>query len=1138
MYTEHESGDYSSGDDEEIKIGSVSVPAWQFSIYHKEAARYLVELDVELISTKKSGVKKNILRVIHTLAGISNTLGIEQTAVLGYAIEAWLTSLSENNGALTVSEKDLLDMSCIALSEMVQLTRNKEDVLDRKLEIVAILRAVSEETLERRLADYISDTALDDVELNEKWVQRELDTIDSELHSNAPDDAVDSWLVDLEALVENIDAAVRASDISTDVSEEPVCTDVSILETGVSLYYEPDKINAETELPGNDSVQSLLNALDVSLLDVDGQDMMAALFDDLDAITDDNHGIDEGATLSLVQDVLLDQASLSNPIVNVNTFVESTIVSSLNVDPVTSASILPIKIDIVAVLLKKESASQKIGTGKYDAYVLELIPGDTVYDNVEPDIRDIFIEEAIDIFEGMPRVIEAWSDSDGMDPTFETEVKRALHTLKGSSRMAGYFRFGAVVHNIETVVETSHAVLPKKDIPYLVQAVFDALTQELTHIQDPSKPAGFPGVVDFDVAIDNKLEKVIDPLVYGVDAINLPPRVQRNGGGEDASLNAVLRVPTEKIDMLSGQMSRSGTLILRLTTSVGRLDSQISEISSNMVRLRKLLSEVEVQAESQMRSRLDDIRGAATGFDPLRFDRFTRLQELTRMTAEAIYDIENSQQELASGVANIHEALAEQTAITDDMHYAVMSVRTVPLNSLARRLEQVVRLACRDTGKEADLRLDSTVEVDSGVLNKIVTALEHLLRNALAHGIEMPDVRLARGKIERGCVLLKVRPRGNDIVFTLSDDGAGINRAVIEKKARQKGIISASETITQEKANRLIFDAGFSTEDSVSEISGRGIGMDVVASEISALGGRINIESADGKGATFELLVPSYMSVISIVPVIASGVCYAIPSALVRDVVVVRGPVLVEAYENKTILIDDVKYPFYGLSEASVLDAQIIGRSNRVMIIEDSGSVVALHIDSLEFDRNLVVRPLCRTIASLPGFLGASVAGDGSPLLVINPVTLMALVIERKNTAPIAVEIANVIRTHADMTIMVVDDSLTVRRITQRFLQRVGFKVILATDGLDAIEKIAQFGAPDLFLTDIEMPNMNGFQLTEHIRTSVSKTVPIVMISSRVIEKYSDQARSIGVDRSLGKPYQEPELLDIVENLLGLKLSS
>jgi chemosensory pili system protein ChpA (sensor histidine kinase/response regulator) len=1024
MHSENDNTNNAGSDDAEVQIGAITAPGWQFAIYYAEAARFLAELDLEIDTAKKQGVTKNLVRAVHTLAGISNTLGVEPIAVLGYAIESWLTALFEtqHREAMSPTEQDLLDIACAALATMVQATRRKEGVVDNRTDVLAMLQAIDTETREKRLTATMNQEVNDDGSSKDDWLEQELHSLDRALTEEQ--DPMAGWTVDLDALTANIKSAGEIA------------------------------VAAVAAVPA----------------------------------------------------------------------------------PAEKASSRPVAAKKkTSTVAPKKRARGSDGANPHSTYVEGMFPPSTVVDSIEPDIKDIFIEEANEIFEGLPDVLNAWIMAGGVDNGSATEIKRALHTLKGSSRMAGYFRFGAVVHNIETVVENGHAVLAQKDIPHLVQAVFDSLTQELRHIEDPSKQPGITGGAKSG-GTPLQTEAIRAPAKAAMSGqIILPPRVQHSERAEDASINTTLRVPTEKIDMLSNHMGRSGTLHLRVDTSVARLSSQIKEMSVNMIRLRRLLTDVEVQAESQMRSRLDDKKGAGQGFDPLEFDRFTRLQELTRMTAEAIYDIENSQRELVSGITEIHDALAEQTILADDMQHAVMSVRTVPVGSLVRRLDQVVRLACNDTGKKAALHLDTTVEVDSGVLNKIVAPLEHLLRNAIAHGIEAPDVRIARGKVEKGSVILKVRPRGNDIVFTLSDDGAGINRAAVEKKAREKGIIEATQEITQDTANKLIFDAGFSTADTVSEIAGRGVGMDVVASELSAMGGQIHVESHDGGGTTFELIVPSYMSVISMVPVKARTASYAIPSALVRDVIVVRGPNLLDAYEKSMLDLEDMSYPFYGLSEASGLEAPEISRSNRVMLVDDGSGMVAIHIDSLESDRNLVMKPLCRTIASLPGLLGASVAGDGSPLLVINPVALQKSVQRQDRTGRVSAVEEAAVKTHADFTIMVIDDSLTVRRITQRFLQRVGFKVVLAIDGLDAIEKIAQFGIPDLFLTDIEMPNMDGFQLSEHIRTSVSKTVPIVMISSRSIDKYSEHARSLGVNRSLGKPYQEPELLEVVEELVGLR---
>lgn len=800
--------------------------------------------------------------------------------------------------------------------------------------------------------------------------------------------------------------------------------------------------------------------------------------------------------------------------------------------------------------------------GDIEAVLPQLLPDDSVVDEVDDTIKDIFLEEAIDIFESLPKTIEKWISSAGQDVEHTNLIKRAFHTLKGSARMAGYMRFGHLVHNIETALDTGFPGLHQEDLPEVVQITCDAMAQEVEHLQNSRNASGFeqlrrykgankasvvalqqdivaPVELPVQQASEDSVEQLpTTPMVRTGDSV-LPFGFKDVLAEKDAALDddgeiGTLRVPTAKVDGLSAHLGKNGMVQLRIESSVDRVEQQIVEMSMNLDRLRRLLKDVEIQAETQMKSRISDAQKEGVAFDPLEFDRFSRLQELTRMTAEAMNDINNSQAEMVRGLVDIQDSMAETSIIADDMQHTVMSVRTVPVSSVKRRLERLVRQVCRDANKSADFILENELEIDSGVLKKVTEPLEHLIRNSLAHGVEAPAVRIGMGKPENGAVRLSVNMRGNDIVFRLSDDGAGINREIVQRKAREKKMIGPDEVITQERANMLIFDPGFSTADTVSTLAGRGVGMDVVQVTIAGLGGRINVHSDPGEGTVFELVVPSYMSVISMVPVRSNKVSYAVPATLIEDVVVVRDNLVLSAYETGELRINDRRLPFYGLAEVGGQGRNEIIRNNRVLLVTDNGETVAVHIDALEPDRNLVMKPLCRTIATLPGLMGSTVSGDGTPLLVINPVFLRSSVQRIEHNADVQEMVVKGPKTNADVTVMVVDDSLTVRRITQKFLDREGFRSIVAKDGLDAIEKIAEHGCPDLFLCDIEMPNMDGFQLVEHIRTAVSKTVPIIMISSRSIEKYEDHARSLGVNQSLGKPYQEPELLASIQSLTGL----
>ena len=807
----------------------------------------------------------------------------------------------------------------------------------------------------------------------------------------------------------------------------------------------------------------------------------------------------------------------------------------------------------------KTTSASAAHDGDIAAVLTQLLPDDSIMDDVDETIKDIFLEEAVDIFESLPKTIEKWIASAGPDVEHTNLIKRAFHTLKGSALMAGYMRFAHLVHNIETALDTGFPGLHQEDLPEVVQLTCDGMAQEVEHLQNNRHASGFDQlrrykgsgkspttlIIEVEPQEEQTLQEqvgttelpVLKPFTRS-DASELPLGFKELLAEKDAALDedgevGTLRVPTTKVDGLSTHLGKSGMVQLRIESSVDRVEQQISEMSMNLDRLRRLLKDVEIQSETQMKSRISDAQKEGVSFDPLEFDRFSRLQELTRMTAEAMNDINNSQAEMVRGLVDIQDSMAETSIIADDMQHSVMSVRTVPVSSVKRRLERLVRQVCRDANKEADFVLENEIDIDSGVLKKVTEPIEHLIRNSLAHGVEAPAIRIGLGKPEKGAVRLSVNMRGNDIVFRLSDDGAGINPEAVQRKAREKKMIGSDETITQERANTLIFDPGFSTAETLSTLAGRGVGMDVVQTIIAGLGGRINVHSDPGEGTVFELVVPSYMSVISMVPVRSNKVAYAIPATLIEDVVVVRDTLVLSAYETGELQYNDRRLPFYGLAEVGGQGRNEITRNNRILLVTDNNETVAVHIDSLEPDRNLVMKPLCRTIATLPGLMGSTVSGDGTPLLVINPVFLRSSVQRIEHTSDVQ-EVVKGPKTNADVTVMVVDDSLTVRRITQKFLDREGFRCIVAKDGLDAIEKITEHGCPDLFLSDIEMPNMDGFQLVEHIRTAVSKTVPIIMISSRSIEKYEDHARSLGVNKSIGKPYQEPELLAAIQSLTGL----
>jgi chemosensory pili system protein ChpA (sensor histidine kinase/response regulator) len=460
----------------------------------------------------------------------------------------------------------------------------------------------------------------------------------------------------------------------------------------------------------------------------------------------------------------------------------------------------------------------------------------------------------------------------------------------------------------------------------------------------------------------------------------------------------------------------------------------------------------------------------------------------------------------------------------------------VPFSSVADRLYRVVRQAAKETNKRAVLDIrGGQVELDRSVLERITAPFEHMLRNSVAHGIEPPATRIERSKPELGEIKIEVRQEGNEIMLMVTDDGAGLNLPRILEKARAQGLVEPDQTPTNAEIADFIFHPGFSTATEVSQLAGRGVGMDVVKSEAAALGGRIETHTELGKGTRFLIYLPLTLAVTQAVLVRAGPVRFAIPAVMVEQVRLVKAPELAACTESGEAQWQNRNYPFRYLPRLlGDFDSQPEHkRFHSIMFVRSGANVVAIHVDEVAGAQEIVVKNTGRLLSRIAGITGATVLGSGEIVLIINPVILAG----REPIAFSSTDASVAAREEAPIitipTVMIVDDSLTVRKITGRLLSREGFHVLTAKDGVDAIEQL-QEALPDVMLVDIEMPRMDGFDLTRAVRGDPRlRHIPIIMITSRTAERHRAYAKEIGVNVYLGKPFQEEELLGNIATFVG-----
>ena len=842
-----------------------------------------------------------------------------------------------------------------------------------------------------------------------------------------------------------------------------------------------------------------------------------------------------------------------------------------------------------------------------DAVDEEAIDG---VDSIDAELFPIFEEEAEELLPQLHARLADWLRQPA-DRGAPAAALRTLHTFKGGARLAGAMHLGEQAHRLESGIErlagTGDAA-PTAIAQLLGRA--DAMATDFERLRAASVPARGGG---FDVDAGAGQDGVRVPEGEYTEASCMSPgdgtaspdsatvktagrqpetiaqaaRVQAgasslafidwtrfNDAGEAApaagpasepdgstagagAAAATVRVRAALLDRLVGEAGEVSITRARLEADVRALQASMLDLTDNLERLRSQLRDLELQAETQMASRLEAAKAAAEAFDPLELDRFTRFQEITRMMAESVADVATVQRSLQRTLQSSEDDLAAQARLTRALQDDLLRTRMVEFESLADRLYRVVRLAAGESGKSVRMDLiGGGIEIDRGVLERMVGPFEHLLRNAVAHGIEPADARRAAGKPDTGRITMTVVQEGNEVAVEVRDDGAGLDLARIRARGVERGLLASDAADDDETLAAMIFEPGFSTAESVSGLAGRGVGMDVVRAEVQAVGGRILTHSEPGRGTAFRLLLPLTTAVTQVVMLRYGRSQVALPSTLVEVVRRATPAQIDAAYARGTWDEDGQALPFFWLGALLQDDARAQSglRSHMVVVVRSAAQRVAVHVDEVVGQQEVVVKKLGPQLARLPGLAGVTLLPSGQVATIYNPVALatvygddarrrMGLVAAVSSAAVADADTAPVPAAHAvepatptggaestprSPLVMVVDDSLTVRRVMQRLLQREGYRVVLAKDGLDAIEKLAG-ERPAVLLSDIEMPRMDGFDLVRNVRADERlAALPVIMITSRIASKHRELAATLGVEHYLGKPFAEDELLALV----------
>jgi chemosensory pili system protein ChpA (sensor histidine kinase/response regulator) len=1135
----------------EVEVGSVSLPTQIYNAFVNDGRSFQDSLQASIqdaITGKRKSVDFEVMRMAHSLAGMGRTTGLNAVTHLAERVEAWVSINQDRDLHLTDDAKAVLSDAMEALDAMIMGVTDKIEP-EMELSIVARLQAIITAD-EHRIAMAV-DTRPDVTDL----VLEQLNDGDVMVTDEGVTPTSSSMLIQA----------------SLEQHAEAGAADMEVAKVPVPFRHSEESIT--------DPIAAIVETGDT----VDIVEESSAFQAPAQAAEEVSHGASEpvvqgfdGRVLTPeVAEVVIDFELPKDSIELVNASGQVSRASLVIDEPQQVVESQQVEFDLQAASEWTEDPT----TASQQEYLSIdwLAVVDTRMDDVDPEMFDIFLEEADERFEEIDATLNALGTAIS-DKKLTNLLKRAVHTLKGSANTAGCRKLGAIFHHLEDMMEAT----PVLNFPMLtvlqsgVDAAFGAMTamrkgksveDAIKKVIKSVKAAGQGGALDAAEIVEssqvhaakegaeldadgitesNASTVSIAPSTVQITAENTQTKTSAGDSSVPAAKDRAekkfvksneeddsnLRVSTRTLDKMVKSVGEINISRSRVSMNVDITKMSLTGLASSLELMYGYLRQVEMEAERQM-SAGDLEKGRDTAFDALQMDRFTRLQELTRRVAEAQSDVMAQQGSAVGAVRDMEEALANQNVLVNEISSDLDQIRQVRVSSVVPVLKRVVRAACRDTEKMGEIFFDADVEIDRGILSKVMGSLEHILRNAVAHGLEKPEERLALGKEEAGTIEFRAYQDGGEVVIEVHDDGRGMDTQRIFDSAVKKGVIKAGAKLSESQIRELIFEPGFSTASEVTDIAGRGVGLDVVRSDISAMGGRVTVNSKLGAGSTFILRVPATLTVISGTAVLTNNHMYVIPVSFIDRLVRINGEELDKAYASQKLLVQDnagnqVEYEFWGMWQIAGAKVWDNNKSWRNSVLLMSNDRVAVHIDEIRPATEFVFRPLGPQVANSNGLIGSTIASNGNASLVIDPSR-----VARTLRSISAGKITGIADQKKAPLILVVDDSTTVRKVTARMLKREGYRHLEAENGMKALEML-QGELPDVILMDIEMPVMNGYDASQAIRaTPQTSSIPIIMITSRAGESHRRRAMEIGVNEYLGKPYNENDLIGLIRKFTG-----
>lgn len=758
-------------------------------------------------------------------------------------------------------------------------------------------------------------------------------------------------------------------------------------------------------------------------------------------------------------------------------------------------------------------------------------------ESIDEEIVEIFRVEADELIEALERDIQLWL-TEQQNLIYVDRLIRHLHTIKGSSRMAGLKHVATIAHDFESLLE---------DVRHGRKAISETTFADTARMMMELSSAINSRTLLKESDRETKTPEFSGRSNAGVRSAGTLPKPKDDSPSEDAQIRVSSSLLTN-LDALIGEISVSRSMLSERVNSIGRY---IDEIDSTLSRLSGQIRDLEISNESRNVRQL----GRALSheeFDPLEMERYNKLQQITRAIDESTSDLKDLKGSLEEERRSAEFLLNQQANIGRETDQLVKQANMASLANLAvPRLRRIAQQIGQELDKPVDIVLKrGEGELDRTVIDKITSSLEHIVRNAIDHGIEDGPSREKQRKPRVAPIEIDISTSSGYVEIIISDDGRGIDIDAVRKKAIEKSLISEKQLMSKQEIHQLLFSAGFSTASKLTEISGRGVGLDVVRSEIRALGGEVELQSDLRVGTKFTIKVPINTASNKSLLVSAAGVTHAVPLDNIQGVVRVEQTYLdhIQKSTKKEIKIDGESYSLYRLTDLygvdesthiQLVDHQSNPTTKPILIMSWGDKSYAIQIDSLVGTQHIVERRVSSHLSDICGISSAAIQGDGSIVFVLDIRSLIERYAAEKALSDSTDVVADIPKVSGQKhnKVLVVDDSVTVRKVTSRLLERHSYEVDTAKDGLEAFDYLqARKGAeeylPSVILIDIEMPRLDGFEVVERLKHDpVLCRIPVVMISSRNSEKHRAKAHKLGVREFLGKPYKHQELIDTISEV-------